>query len=167
MQKMWMEGSTPEHGCFFHSYCRRTTGGVYLATSTAPIRRTTVDIYPIMHCVDGYNTRKSWLELGSNATKEDPTFLKESTKLLRAASLPNVAGRGNQSAALSSITISTRNVTKSHSSSYECVSCPGQPLSSASSHPHRILQEQKTHLSLPVDASPLSSTGPSQTESDD
>ncbi|CAL8368343.1 unnamed protein product [Gadus morhua 'NCC'] len=96
-----------------------------------------------MHCVDGYNTRKSWLELGSNATKGDPTFLKESTKLLRAASLPNVAGRGNQSAALSSITISSRNSTKSHSSSYECVSCPCQSLSSASIHPPESSRSRK------------------------
>ena len=89
-----------------------------------------------MHYGEGYNTRKSWLGLGGNATKGDPAFPRECSRLLRAASLPNVRGRGTQSAALSSITICTRNVTKSRSSSYECVSRPVQPLSfSASSHP--------------------------------
>ncbi|CAL8255809.1 unnamed protein product [Lota lota] len=89
-----------------------------------------------MQCGDGYSTRKSRLVLGGNSMKGGPAFPRETSKLLRAASLPNV-GRGNQSAAFSSITISTRNVTKSRSSSYECVfaSPPIQPLFSATSHP--------------------------------
>ncbi|KAJ3610063.1 hypothetical protein NHX12_022157 [Muraenolepis orangiensis] len=80
--------------------------------------------YPIMQCGDRYNMRT------------DPVFSRETSKLLRAASLPSV-GRGNPTGELSSITISTRTATAARSGSYECVfaSRPDRALTSVVTRP--------------------------------